>query len=322
MNKACTQAFTLLELLVAVTITLVLAGIMLSVTTNTLTVWKRTQDGFSGSTQAKLALDMIERDLQSACHARTAVGNNWLAVDVVNSTAGLSGRGWLSSAFMKPATALSLSLVPPTSVIEPTIGDTRFGLSGAWLRFIAATAESSTQLALPRALSYQIVRRPVSGTVSATNPADVRYTLYRTFINNDDTFSSGYNVTAYGANLSNPSSSSDALATNVVDLAVWLYARDASGRLQRIFPASASDTTHRATDAVTPNPENQFPDVAEIMLRVLTEEGARILAAMEGGSGQISRPPAFATDDAWWWSVVEAHSRVFMRRVEIKARGL
>ena len=44
MKSLCkTAGFTLLELLVAVTITLLLAGIMLSVTTSTLTIWRHTR---------------------------------------------------------------------------------------------------------------------------------------------------------------------------------------------------------------------------------------------------------------------------------------
>ena len=74
------NGFTLLELLVAVAITLLLAGIMLAVTTITLGLWRRTQDNFSSGTTAKLALDLLERDLQSAIHRADGRGNVWLAV--------------------------------------------------------------------------------------------------------------------------------------------------------------------------------------------------------------------------------------------------
>lgn len=309
------QGFTLLELLVAVTITLVLAGIMLSVTGSTLGVWKRTQDTFSGNAQAKLALDMIERDLQSACHFRDGIGNIWLAADVITSATGLNGHGWLTTSLMKPATSVGQVLIP-SSPSFPRISDARFGLSGTWLRFFAATSESSTQLAIPRAISYQLVRRPVSGAVVVTNPAEIRYTLYRSVANNNETLATGYNLTTYGAVLTNPSSSADALASNVVDFGVWLYARNADGSLRRIFPASNADLEHRANDAIAPGDGNRMPDVIEVMVRLLSDEGARLIAAVE--SGLTPRPPAFSSDDVWWWSVVEANSRVFVRRVELK----
>jgi hypothetical protein len=52
------------------------------------------------------------------------------------------------------------------------------------------------------------------------------------------------------------------------------------------------------------------------MLRILTEEGATLLEAIE--TGRVPRPPAYGTDAEWWWGVVEANSRVFTRRVAIR----
>lgn len=323
-RRAAQRGFTLLELLVAVTITLLLAGITLTVTTGTLNIWRRTQDNFSGGTQAKLALDLIERDLQAAVYRKDAIGTVWLAADVTNATGSLASHGWLTAALMKPTTTESQRLLPdPVNGLASSISDARFGLSGTWLRFIASTPESSSELGLPRAIAYQIARRPVSGTVAASNPADVRYTLFRTFVGNQTTFANGYNVaTAYGATLTNPSTGSDTLATNVVDFGVWLYVRDTAGGLRRIYPADNADLAHAATDALAPGDASRFPEVADVMVRILTDEGARILDAMERSNGAISRPGNYATDAEWWWAVVEANSRGYTRRVEMKGGAL
>jgi prepilin-type N-terminal cleavage/methylation domain-containing protein len=321
MNRASSQrGFTLLELLVAVTITLLLAGITLTVTTGTLNLWRRTQDTFTAGTQAKLALDLIERDLQAAVHRRDAKGTVWLAADVSNTPGALPGHGWLTVPVMKPASGASQLLVPdPVNGLAPTIADARFGLSGVWLRFIAATVESESERALPRAIAYQIARRPVSGPVAATNPAEVRYTLLRTAVSNQTSFANGFNVvTDYAATLTNPGTGTDALATNVVDFGIWLYVRDATAALRRIYPADNSHLSHAATDAVAPGDAERFPEVADVMVRILTDEGARILDAMERANGAITRPAFFANDAEWWWAVVEANSRVYTRRVEIK----
>lgn len=314
------RGLTLLELLVAVTITLLLAGIMLAVTTGTLGIWRRTQDDFTGGTAAKLALDLLERDLQSALHRQDGVNNKWLAADVLNSAATLQAHGWLTVALMKPATAESQRLLPATTGgLEPGIADARFGLSGVWLRLIAATAESGSEPARPRAIAYQIARRPVSGVVSATNPAPVRYSLFRSFLSSQATFATGYDVAGgYGNALTNPGTGSDVLAPNVVDFGVWFYLRDNGGALHRIYPADNSDLSHVATDAASPGEADRFPEVADVMVRVLSDEGARLLDAMEQSDGAIARPPAHASDAAWWWAVVEANSRVFVRRVEMK----
>lgn len=336
MKSATRSAFTLLELLVAVTITLVLAGIMLSVTTSTLGVWTRTQNGFSKGSQAKLALDLMERDLHTAFYRRDGANATWLAVDVVNDANLLVNHGWQSGSRMKPAGAQSRRIAPPAVTgIDATISDARFGLSGAWLRFIGTNVESAGSL--PTAISYQIVRRPVTGTnVSTTNAADVRYSFFRSAVSAENTFAGGYNVlgAAYGSSaptsptaraavtLANPHTGGDTLATNVVDFGVWLYVRESSGALRRIFPENDTDFSHAASDGVAPADAARFPEVADVMLRVLTEEGARLLDALERGSGFITRPAQFATDDDWWWAVVEANSTVFTRRVEIKARPL
>ncbi|MDI1337799.1 MAG: prepilin-type N-terminal cleavage/methylation domain-containing protein [Lacunisphaera sp.] len=330
------NGLTLLELLVAMTITLLLAGIMLSVTTGTLTIWRRTQDNFTSGTAAKLALDLIERDLQSAFYRKDALNNTWLAADVINTAAILTNHGWQTAALMKPATAESQRLVPnPSNGLAPPIAEARFGLSGVWLRFIGTSTDANGSV--PVAISYQLARRPVSGTnVTGTNPADVRYTLFRSAVATDATFASGNDVTGatYGstfstagtaraaATLTNPHTTGDALATNVVDFGVWLYVRDNAGALRRIYPAANSDLSHAATDATASGDPNRFPEVADVLVRVLTEEGARLLEAMEKSNGAITRPLAYASDAEWWWGVVEANSRVFVRRVEIKGGAL
>jgi hypothetical protein len=52
------------------------------------------------------------------------------------------------------------------------------------------------------------------------------------------------------------------------------------------------------------------------LVRILSEEGATLIEAVE--AGRLARPATYATDAEWWWGLVEAHSAVFVRRVEIK----
>ena len=325
-----TRAFTLLELLVAAVITLLLAGLMLAVTTGTLALWHRTQDSFSTSTQARLAFDLLERDLQAGVFRADGV-NTWLAIDVTNAPSALLNHGWQSASLMKPATVESQRVLPSSvDGSDPTLADARFGFSGAWLRFITANVE--TNGTLPCAVAYQIARRPVSGpNNSSANPAQLRYTFFRSAVAADTTFAAGYDAVAvgYGSGSSTPSVSrsaatltnpplSDALAVNAVDFGVWLYVRDTAGALRRIFPVDNSDLSHAARDAGSAPDSNRYPEIADVMLRILTDEGARLIDAMEQRSGAIMRPPEFANDTDWWWAVVEANSRVYTRRIEIK----
>lgn len=326
------HGFTLIELLVAVAITAVLVGLLLSVTIGTLNLWRRAQDNFTASTQAMLVLDYLERDLQAALFRGD--GTCWMAVEIIDAPGALASHGWLVSPRMKPAGAESARVLPPESGgAEPGLEEARFGLSGAWLRFITTHVETRTTDrpggSLPVAVSYQMVRRPVSGRVSATTAAEVRYTLFRSAVTATTTFASGYEVTGadYDSNssnppatraahsLTNPSTSGDAIATNVVDFGIWLYRRNETGGLTRIFPTDADDSAHFARSRAT------FPTVADVMVRILTEHGAALVAAIERGGGAVTRPAAYATDAEWWWAEVEAHSRVVVRRIEVKGAG-
>ena len=322
------EAFTLLELLVAVAITLALAGLMLAVATETLTLWSRTQDNFTTAAQARLALDLLERDLQALVLRRDGVTR--LAVDVINSAPALTNHGWIVSGPAKPTGPESQRLLPEG--ISPSIASARFGLSGACLRFVTTNVESGGSL--PVAVSYQIARRPVSGSVSTANPAEVRYCLFRSAVTAGAVIVSGTDILgpAYAsssgtpaasrapATISNPSTT-DALVPNAVDFGVWFHARVTSGELRRLFPADPTDLSHAAHETTdTPDDGARYPDVIDVMVRILSERGAALLLEMENNTGRTSRPPAFASDGEWWWSVVEANSRVYCRRVEVKGR--
>jgi type II secretory pathway pseudopilin PulG len=326
-----TDAFTLLELLVAVAITLVIAGLMLTVTTQVLGLWQRTQAAHTQAAAARQVFDLIERDLQTALHRRDA--GCWLAVDILDTEISLANHGWLLSATpMKPAGGGSLRPLPDADADGVhRLRDARFGLSGAWLRLVTTNVESGGSL--PAVVAYQVVRRPVTGDPVVTNPAPVRYSLYRSVVSPEDTFTSGYDVTAtaYGSTSNTPTSAfstayrqprnvtnpghANLLAGNVVDFGCWLYRRDGAGELVRIYPGAAADASHHAVGQSTAD-DSRFPAVVDVVLRVLSESGAASLEAIEGG--RVTRPPEHATDAAWWWAVVETNSTVFTRRIEIK----
>jgi prepilin-type N-terminal cleavage/methylation domain-containing protein len=336
MSRARTiRGFTLLELLVAVTITLLIAGLMLAVTTNVLNLWRRSQASHTQATTARQVFDLLEQDLQSAVHRRDT--GRWLAADILDSPGSLSNHGWLlGPGVTKPANGGSLLPLPaPESGGERLLSNAHFGLSGTWLRFVTTNMESGGSL--PVVVAYQIVRRPITGDPVVTNPAPIRYSLYRSAISNTDTFATGYEVAAvgYASTTNNPSSASSTayraarnvmnpshanlLGSNVVDFGCWLYVHNPDRTLLRIYPAGPGDTSHQAVGNSVAL-DTRYPEVADIMIRILTEEGATLLEAIE--AGRVPRPPAYATDATWWWKVVEANSKVFTRRVEIKGTAL
>lgn len=330
------RAFTLIELLIAVTLTLALAAAMLKVTIDVLGLWQRSQSQHTQLTAAKQVLDTLERDLQAPVWRRDATKS--FAVEILDTPGSLANHGWLfSSGPMKPANGGSLLPLPPDdpSAGIPVLEDARFGLSGTWLRFIASNVESGGSL--PVLVAYQIARRPVTGDTTAANPAPSRYSLYRTALSTAETFSQGYDVTSGNyssgsntpssittttnrsrANVINPSHA-NLIASNVVDFGCWLYRRNADGTLARIFPAASGDVSHIAQgNSVTDG--SRYPDVVDVFLRVVSDQGATLIESIEGG--RVVRPAQFASDTEWWWSVVEANSVIVTRRIELKGGAL
>lgn len=330
-GPASIRAFTLLELLVAVSITLFIAGLMLVVTTNVLNLWRRQQAARTQAITARQVLDQLERDLQTAINRHDP--NCWLAADILDSPSALANHGWLTGpGLMKPAGGGSLRPLPPADIGDARrIEEARFGLSGLWLRFIATNVESDASL--PTAIAWQVARRPVSGNPVTSNPAPVRYSLYRSVVASDATLASGNDVTvsAYGSTSNTPTSATSTayrqprnvtnpshanlIASNVVDFGCWFYVRDSTGNLMRIYPAVEGDLSHHAMGQSTAS-DSRFPFVADAMVRVLSEEGAGLIEALE--TGRTLRPAEYIDDTAWWWGVVEANSAVYIRRIEIK----
>jgi prepilin-type N-terminal cleavage/methylation domain-containing protein len=245
-----------------------------------------------------------------------------------------------------PASAGSLRL--PLEV-DPRAEDYRFGQAGVWLRLFATpSAQNPTsptalhQRSAPRAISYQIIRaRPTAST--AARPA---YLFFRaearphhheaatanrgTLVTGHDLFGlNDYNNPPAGAgniadtgNIRRPRVE-QLLATDVVDFGIRFFAPGAAGEPVEVFPvdrrgaaqpvrglAVSSDPTRLPPPgyASTSHPIVQ-PTGAEIIIRVLTNEGVRLIDAFEEDPGRFP--------DQTWWDLVEAHAQVYVRRVTL-----
>jgi len=139
---------------------------------------------------------------------------------------------------------------------------------------------------------------------------------------------------------------SQLLANNVIDFGIRVWVKNAAtGNLDVVFPnsASASSTSpayigFSATQkSVTTAPSSSaedtttafssfppgtpyvagFPSIIEVSVRVLTDEGARVINNFESGSIQA---PVGLTPAAYWWQIADANSNVYTRRIEIKSR--
>jgi prepilin-type N-terminal cleavage/methylation domain-containing protein len=300
------RGFTLLELLVAVAITLLLAGLLLTATTNLLQAWRRGQGDATITVEAKLVLDQLERDLQAAISRSD--GKTWLDGRILEGSQ-FANNGWILTAagVLKPETE-SLRPLPPSQNNAPAnIAEARFGRSGQWLRFVSSDYDSSTGT-LPAAVSYQVVRRRIAASTEAT----VRYALFRSKLSAAQTFvelGSKIFTDSAPAGLIAPSTA-DVIATNAIDFGIWIYSRDSTGLETAVYPTSNSSASVSVVPARA---------VIYAMVRILTEEGASVVDAIE--SGRVA-PPAGRSSGEWWWEVAEANSRVYVRRIELKVTPL
>ena len=328
-TKSRASAFTIIELLVATAVTALLMSLIVTIIASVMKGWNDSSGKLTSSGQARLALDQLATDLQGAI--LRSDGNVWLAVTVLPNTTN-SGK-WKSPTNPKPSSGSKTLYITaadnaPSSTDVGKLEYARYGEAGAWLRFFTTKAATSTDASLPAAVGYQIVRREITGGASAPS----RYMLFRGIVAPSATFTAGYNLDpTTGAYISGNEVVTpildNVILENAVDFGVRLYVKE-SNTLRLIFPAaakaqnaaptagtlSATNTTHLSksgTAVASDYYANSFPDVVDIMVRVLTDEGAKQLDLYENGS---------ITGN--WWDIVEANSTVYTRRIEINAKSL
>ncbi len=217
-------------------------------------------------------------------------------------------------------------------------------------------------LSAPRAVSYQIVRgsRNAAGNEkhytlfrSEVRPAGSTQSTftagYNLFMAASPTpsYNAGDAIDGNVGSIRRPSVSR-IIANNVIDFGVKFYASyvpplslpGTPATMTEIFPidrrgtpttygclAATSDTT--AATMIPPEGVptagpviRAFPEQADVMVRVLTEEGARLIAILENPpSGYTPTIPTGLTQSQYWWQIAQQNSRVFTRRIQLKAQA-
>ena len=368
-SKSKLRGFTVLELIVAVSVTAVLSGMLLLISRQVLETQSVSSAELERNQIAHFVLDQIQEDLQCALYRND--GNVWMAMSLLNES-GNSGS-WIEPKKAKsplnslriiesdwPSDALQDAEID--SLGQGPFAKSRFGLAGTWLRFFTQSPELDPQAkgdGAARAVSYQIIRYGITGSSNSRK----RYHLFRSDVSAKNTFEAGYNLhpendSWYGSDASNisvdpnflgtprvPSTlinpvieeggdylpTSFSLATNIIDFGIRAYHLEknsfGTGNLVQIFPPIDQDssgnllaeeflaTSHIPYQVITDPTFYLFPDVVDVMVRVLSEEGARILESFENGDFPN-------TEEVDWWSIAEEHSKVYFRRIKIYGSGI
>ncbi len=360
-QRSNTSGFTILELLVAVSVTALLAGMLLNITSQVVTTQTQASGDLETNQVAQFILDRIQEDLHCAVNRND--GNVWMAATILEDAS--NSGSWVETSVPKPGKE-SLRIVPndwtggPNNPIaesnnQLSLLDSRFGLGGTFFRLFTLAPEldpNSPNTAGARAVSYQIVRHGLTAA-STSRP---RYQLFRSDVSAVETFSAGYNlhptaaVYTQGANgirkpanIQNPifndidgASTEFSLASNIIDFGIRAFLieknSNGTGNLKQVFPDTNASTGGGSPPYeyfATSNPNyrtsgktNQhyaFPEVIDVMIRILTTEGASAISAFE--EGLIPSPKEFSAEE-YWWELAEKNSEVYIRRIRIFSSGI
>ena len=127
------------------------------------------------------------------------------------------------------------------------------------------------------------------------------------------------------------------IGDNVIDFGIRAYARDpaAPGGLRLLFPATGAGALSNTpaalqsrlppgTPATASTYNRIFPEVIDVMVRILTDAGAEQIANLEKVQTPALAVPQRYNGNAqlWWWGVAAENSRVYTRRIVLRGGAL
>jgi prepilin-type N-terminal cleavage/methylation domain-containing protein len=352
--------FTLIELLVSAVITAVIAGFIVAIVSNVSGFWTRTSGKLSTEAQARLVLDQLTLDLSSAVY-RDDGNVWMAADVLNGGTGGATGLWQAAAANPKPVGGLSLAMNAANwndarfgtagiwlrffttkrggnATADATSLSAPVAVGYQIIRRLSSPSSVGTGATKAAYLLHRSEARPATANgrpgvlESGYNITSAAYTTSVTSTNNGATTGDPRSIQVPGARTNFAS----VIADNVIDFGVRCYVRDsaqASG-LRLVFPATNANGTAsnvatarlRAqfpanTPADSSNYNFVFPDVVDVMVRILTDEGARLIALYETANSPLSLP-AGVNAQQYWWQLATANSQVFTRRIVLNAKPL
>lgn len=320
MTQSQRRGFTLIELIVSLAITAVIAYFVFSFATSIARLWRSTEGSVSTELDVQIALDRIAMDLESALFFEK--GDAMFAVSAIAHSNADAAKGEVDrklSGRWDPPNLQGAGRLPSEHFFPESH---QYGWAGSWLRFFSAVPSVN-------AVGYQIIREePFSGF------GRHYYTLFRTVVRHDLTIANRLNIqdprySEGSANLSDTSVDPACIARpwlqsvfleDVVDFGVRLYvydrqlgaSDDSPAGLRLIYPStdnetlSAQERSHFASTFDSTNRDIQYPDVVEVFIRVLDDVGSELLRESED-----------VRVDAAYSEIVEKHGRLYSRMVEV-----
>ncbi len=288
------RAFTLIEIMVATAIMIIMVGMVIQITSEVLKVWNRSTDKLASNAQARIAMELLTSDIETA-----VLRNNELR--------------WMES---------TQEAVPnPLSV--PTLQTTRLHLFAPALDRPQTDASGDLIGGDLCAISYELAYQdPVEGPDS---PEDYIFALYRRVIDSRTTFEDlmgdpVQNTFPWAASAVSPTSGhvpeypvttdpTNFLASNIIDFRVDFFYTDSTGA--SINAMTADELRYGGTaSTMGPGSTVNFPIAyAEITLRVLADEAMQLIRADQVAQSGLTLE-----------QYIEANSETYKRRVFFQSR--
>ena len=302
-QKKHQSAFTLIEIMVATVVMIVLTGLVIQITSEVLKVWNRSSGKLSANAEARIAMDLLTQDLETAVFRNNNL--RWLEAET-KEIASVAGYQPQTINLLLFSPALDRPLKDKDSKVIP--GDIC-------------------------AVQYELVyQNPVSG--GSSRAEDNMFALHRRVIDpsttfnqimgegNQETFTSWDDaiVTPVVTTLSldpypAPEDSNNYLAGHVANFIVDFYVVDDEGDEVKVpSPIKFGGTAPTVGSSA---PSLAFPlAYAEISLTILSDEGTKLLQNLDANRGGTG----FDFGDGE--GIVRQHGEVFTRRVNFLARPL
>ncbi len=302
------DGFTLMELIVSLAITSVIAVFVFGFATSLAQLWRNTEGGVDTELDTQIALDQIVMDLESAIFQERGIP--MFAVSAIAKTSEDKFASSFSNRWEEgSAKSEDLHFNPDKH---------EYGWAGSWLRFFTASPSVN-------AVGYQLIRR------SAFSDSDIpRYLLHRSLIRHDNSIALGFDITAEGYRDGNTTNAlvsprlDSVILEDVIGFGVRLYVfnehfggdDDSPAGLQLIFPADsggavdANDREHLGSQLSGEDYSERYPEVIEVFIRVLDDVGADLLYRLE----------ELGDDTLDYNKILEKHGRLYRRMIRMPGK--
>lgn len=291
------RGFTLIEIMVATTIMVIMVGLVIQITSEVLAVWNRSSGRMSANAQARIAMELITQDIDSAIFRKN--GMQWLRAE--NNTVNGPGGAQIST--------VSLKLFSPALDREEGAGDIS-------------------------AIAYRLeYANPIDGSLDGGATSENRlFILYRLVVPPVDTFENlmgepeqlqlpGAESPEWG---SNPpydiigDEGQNYLASNIVDFQVDFHVEDDESPGDTLVPSpviyGGTDSTVGSNAVSAADARYERPiSYCIVRLTVISDEGAQQLQ-------NLRRVQGAGSDQEKVENIIATHGETFIRRISIMNR--